>query len=84
MDNLSLHKITGVPERIAAAGVEPLYPPYSPDLDHIEKAWANSNNCSALPKPEAHSHSNKPITDLLPAIRPQDAQKWFRIPFHAL
>jgi hypothetical protein len=41
MDNLSSHKVAGVRKRIAAVGAELLYlPPYSPDLNPIEKAWA--------------------------------------------
>ena len=41
MDNLSSHKVKGVRERIEAAGAELLYlPPYSPDLNPIEKAWS--------------------------------------------
>jgi hypothetical protein len=41
MDNLSSHKVSGVRERIEAAGAKLLYlPPYSPDLNPIEKAWA--------------------------------------------
>ena len=41
MDNLSAHKADGVRERIEAAGAELLYlPPYSPDLNLIEKAWS--------------------------------------------
>jgi transposase len=41
MDNLSSHKVSGVRELIEAAGAELLYlPPYSPDLNPIEKAWA--------------------------------------------
>jgi transposase len=41
MDNLSAHKVQGVQQRIEAAGAEWLYlPPYSPDLNPIEKAWS--------------------------------------------
>ena len=41
MDNLSSHKVQEVRERIEAAGAQLLYlPPYSPDLNPIEKAWA--------------------------------------------
>ncbi len=41
MDNLSAHKVDGVRQLIEAAGAELLYlPPYSPDLNPIEKAWA--------------------------------------------
>ncbi len=41
MDNLSSHKVDGVRARIEAAGAELLYlPPYSPDLNPIQKAWS--------------------------------------------
>jgi transposase len=41
MDNLPAHKVEGVRERIEAAGARLLYlPPYSPDLNPIEMAFA--------------------------------------------
>jgi transposase len=41
LDNLRAHKVKGVREAIAAAGAELLYlPPYSPDLNPIERAFA--------------------------------------------
>jgi len=41
MDNLSSHKIKGVRQLIEKVGAEVLYlPPYSPDLNPIEKAWS--------------------------------------------
>jgi transposase len=41
MDNLAAHKVAGVRDAIAAAGAEVLYlPPYSPDLNPIEHAFA--------------------------------------------
>jgi len=41
MDNLSVHKVTGVREAIQAAGAILLYlPPYSPDLTPIEQFFA--------------------------------------------
>ncbi len=41
MDNLSSHKVAGVREAIAAVGAEVRYlPPYSPDLNPIELAFA--------------------------------------------
>lgn len=41
MDNLSSHKVTGVRETIEAVGAELRYlPPYSPDLNPIELAFA--------------------------------------------
>ena len=41
MDNLSSHKVAGVREAIEAVGAEVRYlPPYSPDLNPIELAFA--------------------------------------------
>ena len=41
MDNLPAHKVQGVREAIEAAGAELRYlPPYSPDLNPIENAFA--------------------------------------------
>jgi transposase len=41
MDNLPAHKVTGVREAIEDAGASLIYlPPYSPDLNPIEKAFA--------------------------------------------
>jgi len=41
LDNLSSHKVAGVQETIAAAGATLVYlPPYSPDLNPIEKLFA--------------------------------------------
>jgi transposase len=41
LDNLSAHKVKGVRAALEAAGAELLYlPPYSPDLNPIEQAFA--------------------------------------------
>lgn len=41
MDNLSAHKVAGVTEAIRRVGASVLYlPPYSPDLNPIEQAFA--------------------------------------------
>ena len=41
MDNLASHKVTGVKEAIESVGASVWYlPPYSPDLNPIEKMWS--------------------------------------------
>ena len=41
MDNLASHKVSGVLQAIEAAGANLWYlPPYSPDLNPIEKLWS--------------------------------------------
>jgi transposase len=85
MDNLSSHKVAGVRERIEAAGAELLYlPPYSPDLNPIEKAWAKLKHLLRTAKARTAEALENAIAQLLPEIRPQDAQAWFRTPFHTL
>lgn len=85
MDNLSSHKVTGVRERIEATRAEVLYlPPYSPDLNPIEKAWAKLKQLLRAARARTVDALEKAISDLLPAITTQDAQAWFRIPFHTL
>lgn len=42
MDNLSIHKMTMVREAVLDAGAIPLYlPTYSPELNPIERLWAD-------------------------------------------
>ena len=72
-------------DRIEAAGTELLYlPPYSPDLNPIEKAWAKLKQLLRAAKARTAEALEQVIAALLPAISPQDAQAWFRTPFHAL
>ena len=41
MDNLSCHKVAGVEEAVEKAGASVwLLPPYSPDMNPIEKLWS--------------------------------------------
>lgn len=69
MDNLSSHKVAGVRERIEAAGAELLYlPPYSPDLNPIEKAWAKLKQLLRTAKARTAEALEQAIAELLPAI----------------
>jgi transposase len=78
LDNLSSHKVKGVRERIEAAGAELLYlPPYSPDLNPIEKAWSKLKLLLRSVKARTKDVLDQAITDLLPQITPDNAQAWF-------
>jgi transposase len=80
MDNLSSHKVQGVSERIERAGAELLYlPPYSPDLNPIEKAWAKLKQLIRSAKPRTSQALQEAIADALPKITSQNAQAWFRL-----
>jgi transposase len=79
MDNLSAHKVAGVRQLIQAAGAEWLYlPPYSPDLNPIEKAWAKLKQLLRALKARTAEALEQAIAQLLPSITPDNAQAWFR------
>ena len=85
MDNLSSHKVKGVRERIETAGAQLLYlPPYSPDLNPIEKAWAKLKQLLRAAKARTKEALDQAIAELLPLLTAEDAKAWFRLPFHAL
>lgn len=85
MDNLSAHKVEGVRERIERAGASLLYlPPYSPDLNPIEKAWAKLKQNLRAIGARSEDTLHHAVAQLLPSITPKDAIAWFRLPFTAL
>jgi transposase len=85
MDNLSSHKVQGVRERIEAAGAELLYlPPYSPDLNPIEKAWSKLKQYLRAAKARTEQQLQQAIADALKTITANDAAAWFRTPYYAL
>jgi transposase len=80
MDNLSSHKVAGVRERIESVGAELLYlPPYSPDLNPIEKAWAKLKQLLRSAKARTKKALEQAITDALKRISSENAKAWFRL-----
>jgi transposase len=85
MDNLSSHKVNGVRKLIQAAGAELLYlPPYSPDLNPIEKAWAKLKQLLRAAKARTKQSLELAIADALKLISPDNAQAWFRLCINGL
>ena len=85
MDNLSAHKAPAVRESIEKTGAEVLYlPPYSPDLNPIEKAWAKLKQLLRAAKARSKDTLDQAITDALPYITPGNAQAWFRLALDGL
>ena len=61
MDNLPAHKVHGVRQAIEAAGASLRYlPPYSPDFNPIEMAFAKLKALFAPPPPGQSQTSGKP------------------------
>jgi transposase len=80
MDNLSAHKVDGVRQRIEACGASLLYlPPYSPDLNPIEKAWSKLKQGMRAVQARTVEALHKAVADLIPTISPRDANAWFRL-----
>jgi transposase len=80
MDNLSAHKVEGVRHRIEACGASLLYlPPYSPDLNPIEKAWAKLKQGMRTAQARTVEALHTAVQNLIPTLSPNDAQAWFRL-----
>jgi transposase len=85
MDNLSSRKAEGVRAWIGQQGAELIYlPPYSPDLNPIEKAWAKLKQLLRSAKARTREALDQAIAELLPQITAKDAQAWFRLRFDTL
>ena len=69
MDSLSSHKVQGVRQRIEAVDARLLYlPPYSPDLNPIEKAWSKLKQLLRGVKSRTGETLDQAITELLPQV----------------
>ncbi len=71
--------------RIEKAGAEVLYlPPYSPDLNPIEKAWAKLKQLLRDAKARTKEALDQALTEALPSITPANANAWFRLVLNGL
>jgi transposase len=78
MDNLAAHKVRGIRELIAAQGAELLYlPPYSPDLNPMEKAWFKLKQFLRAAKARTAEALEQAITEALKTITAENAAAWF-------
>jgi transposase len=80
MDNLSSNNVAEVRRTIEKVGAQLLYlPPYSPDLNPIEKAWANLKELLRAAQARSQEALELVITEALKFITPENAQAWFRL-----
>jgi transposase len=85
MDNLSSHKVNGVREWIEKTGAKVLYlPPYSPDLNPIEKAWSKLKQLLRSARARTKEALDQAIEDALKLISADNAQAWFKHCFDGL
>lgn len=85
MDNLSSHKVKGVRQQIEKTGAKLLYlPPYSPDLNPIEKAWSKIKQLLRSAKARSVEILDQAVADSLNMITPEDARGWFGLCIESL
>ena len=78
MDNLPAHKVAGVREAIEAAGARlRCLPPYSPDLNPIEPAFAQIKALLRKAAARTIAELDEAIAEALDAVTPQACANYF-------
>lgn len=78
MDNLSPHKSDPTLALIAQAGANVLFlPPYSPDLNPIEKMWSKVKALLRAMEARTPADLVRAIGQALAQVTPKDALGWF-------
>ena len=78
MDNLSAHKNQETIDLIESVGAELWYlPPYSPDLNPIEKMWSKIKSILRTLKARTEKALINAIAKALDAVTARDAKGWF-------
>lgn len=79
LDNLSAHKDAEALDLIRAAGAKVWFlPPYSPDLNPIEKMWSKIKEFLRAAKARTFDTLLNAIAAALATVTPQDAEGWFQ------
>lgn len=78
MDNLGAHKNAETLDLIRAAGAEPRFlPPYSPDLNPIEKMWSKVKAALRATEARTPEELDHAIGGALAKVTANDARGWF-------
>lgn len=79
MDNLASHKVAGVGEAIDAVGASIWYlPPYSPDLNPIEKLWSKVKTWLRRVAERTVEGLIQAVGHALRAVEPNECRAYFR------
>jgi transposase len=79
MDNLSSHKVAGVQEAIEAVGAHLVYlPPYSPDYNPIEMAFAKLKTLLRKAGERTMEGLWNRLGNLVDSFSPQECQNYFK------
>lgn len=78
MDNLASHKVAGVREAIEQAGCDLWYlPPYSPDMNPIEKMWSKVKTLLRATAARTGDGLIAAIARALRAVTKEECQNYF-------
>ena len=78
-DNLAVHKRVSVRTRLEQKGASLLFlPPYSPDLNPIEKAWLKMKTRLRSAAARSYDELEHAVRDAFLALSIHDIQGWFR------
>ena len=78
MDNLSAHQDAEAIDLINSVGAEVRFlPPYSPDLNPIEKMWSKVKEFLRAARARTEEILFNAIAAALKSVTPQDAIGWF-------
>jgi transposase len=78
MDNVSLHKVAGVREAIAAKGASVLYlPAYSPDFDPIEKLFSKFKSVLKRIAARTADALEEAVAEALRSVTPEECRNYF-------
>ncbi len=79
LDNLSSHKAAGIAEAIAVQGAQLIYlPPYSPDLNPIEQAFAKFKAALRRAAERTRDALWQAIGRILERYQPQECRNFFK------
>jgi len=78
MDNLAAHKVMGIRQAIEACGAELRYlPPYSPDLNPIENAFAKLKAHMRKSAARTLEALERAAANALPRFKPDECENFF-------
>jgi transposase len=78
MDNLAAHKVPGVQAAIEKAGASVRFlPPYSPDLNPIEKLWGKLKDFVRRATTDSRELFDAAVAQAMDAITQSDLSGWF-------
>ena len=82
MDNMRTHRMKAVGELLASHGITPVYlPPYSPDLNPIEKMWSKMKAFLRAWKVCSLDALPQSVSRALDLVSLRDCQHWFNSVF---